>query len=128
MATATEIQTPSHTPGPWKIAYAKNEWFADNSGENSTAEICAPRRRDPVCIVVEGAAYGRDATLGANAHLISAAPDMLDALRAFVNCDAFVPNLSPKAKPDDASIESERRETIYRMAERAIAKAEGRNQ
>lgn len=73
-----------HTAGKWRIGRPKNEWSADNDRDNTTIFVVAPKRSDPVCIVVEGAAYGRDATLHANAHLIAASPALLRELRHLV--------------------------------------------
>jgi len=64
---------PKHTPGPWLAKRADGggyfEWHVGRDGENcSIAEdITDPVTRDPS---------------EANAHLIAAAPDLLDALKA----------------------------------------------
>ena len=66
----------SHTPGPWTVEqtptrlmiHAHGRYIADAAGTSST--ICDAEQRQ------------------ANAHLIAAAPELLEALRAFVAwCD-----------------------------------------
>jgi hypothetical protein len=76
------MTSATHTPGPWSEGIT--DWSVDNDGENTCVHILADNRDDPVCIVVEGAAYGRDAQLDANARLIAAAPAMLGALETAV--------------------------------------------
>ena len=76
---------PKHTPGPWLAKRAEGggyfEWYVGRDGENrSIAEdIADPVTRDPS---------------EANAHLIAAAPDLLEALKAatsFPLSDSWVP-------------------------------------
>lgn len=74
-----------HTPGPWAEGDCQNDWSADNDGENTWTEIVAAGRPDPICLVVEGAAWGRDDILDANARLIAAAPELLEALQAMTH-------------------------------------------
>ena len=63
---------PKHTPGPWFAKRAGDggyfEWYVGRDGENcSIAEdIADPMTRDPS---------------EANAHLIAAAPELLEALK-----------------------------------------------
>lgn len=61
-----------HTPGPWA-------WVYDGSGDFSIGEPSDPQERS----VANVYAWGRDHdTAEANCRLISAAPDMLEALKA----------------------------------------------
>ena len=76
---------PKHTPGPW---FAKRtggvgyfEWYVGRDGENYpiAEDIADPMTRDQS---------------EANAHLIAAAPDLLEALKAatsFPLSDSWVP-------------------------------------
>jgi hypothetical protein len=94
-----------HTPGIWRqdcytstISQYPYVYSADNDG-NIIGEICRP----------EAPQTGMMEEAGANARLIAAAPELLDALRALVNC------------PDYANIRTH--EMIAARA--AISKAEG---
>lgn len=106
-----------HTPGPWSGGYS--EWSVDNNGENTCASILADNREDPVCIVVEGAAYGRDRQLDANARLISAAPDLLAALKALFE------SYKQLADSGDAGFWKLENTLEGKQAIAALAKAEG---
>ena len=82
-----------HTPGPWEQDTEDAEWgnsFVVNAGDWIIAEMID----------------GEDETRRANARLIAAAPDMLEALLAIRNADTPL-------STGDASVD----------AERAIAKA-----
>jgi hypothetical protein len=84
------VSAPSHTPGPWRstgadckvVSDGEKEW---NPGLNLTgpAFIAAVGGHDPLTAV-------------ANARLIAAAPDLLDALEsarlALMRYGQFVPN------------------------------------
>ena len=66
-----------HTPGPWIIAHSKGEF--DNS------YWIGPERHFTIAKVEHGAAdeeYGGPEAELANARLIAASPEMLEALRA----------------------------------------------
>ena len=87
--------TSKHTPGPWSVEHD----FMDESAFAILSDDC-----------VVATAWGND-HVDANAHLIAAAPDMLEALRGVVDtcradCPAGLPALSD--------------------ARAALAKAEGR--
>lgn len=71
-----------HTPGPWRIDVNGSEnWSVDYEGPSSTfMTICAQGRREPVGFAVEPTAWGSDEEIEANARLIAAAPDLLEAL------------------------------------------------
>jgi hypothetical protein len=87
----------SYTPGPWVVV---------RTGDPRHIEV---RELAGQGYIVAGALGGGrlDAEIGANAHLIAAAPEMLNALRA------ALPHLPV-------------REEIYARVRLAIAKAEGR--
>ena len=68
-----------HTQGPWHVGM-ESDWSIDTDGENSFVHI-GPNYGDPVAIAVVGSAWDQDDELEANARLIAAAPDLLEALR-----------------------------------------------
>ena len=103
---------PKHTPGPWFAKRAGDggyfEWYVGRDGENcSIAEdITDPVTRDPS---------------EANAHLIAAAPDLLEALKAIISDDMEDQKTAQEfggfVLPDE----------LRTAARAAIAKAEGRD-
>ena len=87
-----------HTPGPWRITHtADDSTFIDTDTDDFIAQV---RRTIP--------------EYEENAHLIAAAPDLLEALQAlfFANAETFsgLPTYDP----------------LWDKARTAIAKAEGR--
>ena len=67
-----------HTPGPWHIQDDHGKrWIETGGNDDTIAEI--HRRKD------KGSVYSCGEAL-ANAHLIAAAPDLLDALERMVKC------------------------------------------
>lgn len=99
-----------HSPGPWKLAYDKgsNRDIMTNNARVATAWL----------------AYVTPEEYHANAHLIAAAPDLLEALReldAAIDDEAlYEPDDDEHAKALDRLIEAQK------AARAAIAKAEGR--
>jgi hypothetical protein len=86
----------THTPGPWVV---EGDWVTDVATDGNICEVSMPSSED-------------EAEQAANAHLIAAAPDLLAALRRFMDYgDVF--QWSGKQSP-------------YSQALAAIAKAEGR--
>ena len=73
------MTTPKHTPGPWNYGQVKENPIFDIIGPDLTG-------RGKEVVGTFRATQSRVENL-ANAHLIAAAPDMLDALQAIV--DAF---------------------------------------
>ena len=65
----------SHTPGPWWVLDGR---FSDGAGQ---LHILIGDQEDRVCEVNMGECAGCE---DANASLIAAAPDLLEALKAFV--------------------------------------------
>ena len=74
MTTETDGRVAAHTPGPWKI------------GNGTKANIISLRTYDTVarCEVEFGGSVSVPETITANARLIAAAPDLLEALTMFV--------------------------------------------
>lgn len=60
----------SHTPGPWQVSPFGNVW--------------APRNRHAIVAKLDPERAVDDAQLAANARLIAAAPDLLDALKRLI--------------------------------------------
>jgi len=80
-----------HTPGPWKVAAIPGAVIAmDNT---TIAKVF----------------YGERSVCDANARLISAAPDLLDALKSIENDDGSIPK------------------AIWDLRNAAIDKAEGKS-
>jgi len=70
-----------HTPGPWGLGN-HNDWSVDGPGNYSSWHLLAKGRKAPIAILCEPMKGWRDndAQLEANARLIAAAPDLLEAL------------------------------------------------
>ena len=65
-----------HTPGPWSLAVSADRTPLVVAPGRSTGVAIIPFQRDEVC------RQARIEETGANARLIAAAPDLLDAARA----------------------------------------------
>ena len=96
---------PKHTPGEWIAKHAEgggfDEWYISRDGE---ARAIASDIIDPVTGL----------PCAANAHLIAAAPDLLNALKVLVALGSLeLPH---------------QRDTAINAALAAIAKAEGRDE
>ena len=96
----------AHTPGPWTVG-------GDTQFMNQV-EIWP----------AIGCAYGVGPEVIANAHLIAAAPDLLDALESAVDC-GMVPSSSLK---DGGAARHARQVHVADMIRAAIAKAKGETQ
>jgi hypothetical protein len=102
-----------HTPGPWELVGATRVWKVGDNGA-AVAIMAEPEVRysDQFREVDMGSARSREAC--ANARLIAAAPDLLAALREYVDRHEAAMTSSPVGLPE------------YDQACAAIAKAEGR--
>ena len=95
----------THTAGPWRVT--------DEINRSSGGEVIRPNRGDgvdsPVAFVCDFNRYDRDEERKANARLIAAAPELLEALKLLLNLRITTP-------------------LAQRMASAAmvVAKAEGR--
>lgn len=108
-----ETKTPQkHTPGPWVVANGLQVW---KSGHNTVA---SPR----IC-TLKNAAHPVEQISAeeqkANASLIAAAPELLEALQAYHALHAPAEGRFPSAADTPAGV-------AYAKALAAIAKAEGR--
>jgi hypothetical protein len=104
----------THTPGPWEIGSInkrdKNLWWSAVFTPKSTGKFHTPRA---------GEALGVDREeCEANARLIAAAPDLLEALRGLLR-ETKAKNPSPKVGKDFSLL------VHIEGARKAIAKAEG---
>ena len=96
----TQNQTTAHTPGPWHVEHHIGDWF-----------LITPRNH----IIAETASTSVAPTYSqqsANARLIAAAPELLEALEDALN--------TIKALDEDYDERGS-----YRRGEAAIAKAKG---
>lgn len=97
----------NHTPGPWAVQRLEESHNGYTGWKTFTI-----RSKQNVCLSVVGEVdHYHEQDHEANALLIAAAPDLLDALRACV---------FSLRSPDALN------ENSVKMAEKAIAKAEGR--
>lgn len=106
----------SHTPGPWETQYRGNgesEVLANGADRDDVACICYVA--GGLGMSIED---GRDYESEANAKLIAAAPELLDALKQAVRA------LNEMARFTVGYSDSY---TIAMQCDHAIAKAEGRN-
>ncbi|HGM4307251.1 hypothetical protein [Pseudomonas paraeruginosa] len=78
-----------HTPGPWEI-----ERYSDGLIQIVGNVRAVSEHEDHVTTVVEAVTRGDEA----NAKLIVAAPDLLDALVALVECEQTTPELWEAAR------------------------------
>lgn len=107
----------THTPGPWEIAGASHVYAPGPNGAN-ICSISEPRASTIVGYTEPALGSTDSEEAYANAHLISAAPDMLAALkRAIARADANLPKFSHREPECQAD---------YDACVAAIAKAEGR--
>ncbi len=104
-----------HTPGPWRINVSGSDrWSVDYDGPSSTYITICGKRSAPVCFAVEPSAYKNDEEVEANARLIAAAPELLEAAD---HIDRTATDIA-----DDMVVISG---TGYRLLRAAIAKATG---
>ena len=109
----------THTPGPWEIKLSRDD-------EGTLCHIGTPdkiaRCGQHVCQINGwGFDYDADKEQQANARLIAAAPDMLEALEEAIKC-GMVPSSSVK---DGGAARHSRQVAVADMIRAAIAKATG---
>lgn len=69
-----------NTPGPWKIEFHKGHAYGPRM------VICAPDHEHRVAVIsLNGAPNGFEEIAAANAYLIAAAPELLEALENLVS-------------------------------------------
>jgi len=101
-----------HTPGPWTFSTSSDGWSYSIYIAQADGAPYTPNYSD-VAYITQTCTGERQQVQEANARLIAAAPDMLDALRRAVLALAFASETSA-AMHDD-----------YEAVSRAIAKATG---
>lgn len=106
---------PKHTPGPWRVAAPPDKVCTDyrDEGGSMLDSNWARGGHAKTIVTCEHRSWMALGEEFANAHLIAAAPDLLDAAKNLVR------HLSENFR-DDASV-------WVREANAAIAKAEGRS-
>jgi len=104
------MTTPSHTPGPWKVAGRYGKYSDEITDANGQAIAWVfTRKADPQ--IVTGVLDSPEGQ--ANASLIAAAPELLEALEQAADYLAEF-------------FEEGREHRVIKLADAAIAKAEGR--
>lgn len=105
-----------HTPGPWK-QQRQTHWHV--------IEITGPRESERIAVMVNTAtSVGQSNEIYANARLIAAAPDLLDA------CSGMASRLREycqELRTDGMKAEASNVERIAATLEKAAADAEGRS-
>lgn len=110
----------NHTPGPWPLATVKTSvGLCHRIGDFPSTSHIPGRERTYGCVYEDGTSKWRlhdngsfDSELLANARLMAAAPDMLEALKRSLDWLSSYPGGCALAVYEDARV--------------AIAKAEGR--
>lgn len=102
-----------HTPGPWSIGYA-------NIKDQAEVGIHGPGRYGYIICDMQADGYD-EKTQDANARLISAAPCLLEALQAAIEC-GMIPSSSAK---EGGAVRFSRQVHVADMIRAAIAKATG---
>lgn len=108
----------SHTPGPWKAQRPSGPQHAIDR----KWEIVSPLKDGGEMIVV-GEHTGVECLTEANARLIAAAPELLEALRECITEDGATCLTHAETRPDWLQ---GRIHAVSNIARSAIAKAEGR--
>lgn len=102
------MKNSKYTPGPWRVLYSSNTYPSVHAGETNS----------PICPLYEYVAEGQRDLLDnadANAQLIAAAPDMLEAL---MQIDSIL--LSATAETATSAIRQ-----CFAITTSAVAKARG---
>lgn len=96
-----------HTPAPWTI---------EEYGDDETPSLVIHKDSESrVCFMATPGSHGDPAIIEANAHLISAAPDLFDALRDMSEWWAYA-----MAKPLGAQPNAEDHKKVEQLAVKAI--------
>lgn len=113
------MSKPKHTPGPWRKSERLNgPWWHISSGHTVDGKPCKDGRQAIACVHgsgkrgVSSASKAYAEMFEANAHLIAAAPALLEACEAAMQC---IGELSP----------TQARVEVAQMLTGAIAKAKG---
>lgn len=116
-------ETAKHTPGPWEAD--KSRFRHDNS-------IPIKYKDGFVASALDFNKYDRDSEVEANAQLIAAAPDLLEACRKALNLLwAKGANRTGEQYPDKASVHAMLTHTekvLFGYLDQAIARATGKGE
>lgn len=82
----------AHTPGPWQVRHVE---YGDNVSENLGVYQCSPHFHEVAYIAYRYLGERDKATEQANARLIAAAPELLDALENLYEAFLEVPPTTP---------------------------------
>ncbi len=104
--------SPKHTPGPWYMRLSDNATPHIEHGDCLRGEIGMLKNR--VCVMPSEIMHDYNSL--ANARLIAAAPEMLEALKALIAYQA----------DNETEYLGMQQIVAYQRAKAAIAKAEGR--
>lgn len=113
--------TSKHTPGPWVIREEPERTFKDGTVDHGGFRVDGPNVEQLAFVWNASHRWGPDpqpfgaSEARANARVIRAAPDLLDALR---NARAFMASVMEERGDHGVSV-------LIADADRAIAKAEG---
>lgn len=106
-----------HTPGPWKkVKFSEDQWRCPMREDSMTTTGRLIHSEEGEAVAMAVTAYPswtdeeKEAELEANARLIAAAPELLEALKGLLNYE----NLGAYARSD-----------VRKQARAAIAKATG---
>lgn len=110
--------TEKWTPGPWSTKWSK---YLENT---FIVQAGAPSNR--VLASFDGDGDGPDAQSLADAHLIAAAPDLYDALKAYIAADDNTGNPATSIREYDKNMERARTVALAALSRaRAAAAREG---
>jgi len=122
-----DMENTKHTPAPWKVLVGGDEDLAhpgvDTEDESLSIVILGFKDSDEDDGGVRGSNYNEAL---ANAHLIAAAPDLLEALKLAQSAVADFHSGMNTTRPFQET--RERNERILGSIRAAIAKAEGRTE
>lgn len=118
--------TTKHTPGPWKYVFLREDSIISIQEVRPLTEEEMDRGDDPSICGIHGVSGISDLDK-ANARLIAAAPELLEALkRVACACDTASCVLS-HGKSDYDKEEAQRFRNDYKLCIDAISKAEGQS-
>lgn len=103
----------AHTPGPWKVFMGSRSIYGGPATKSKPDGVS-------VCVLSSPHVFPRPAVVVANAHLIAAAPDLLNVVRLFL-----ADELALAASGDCGNYDPENL-LVAKAARAAIAKAEGK--
>jgi hypothetical protein len=113
-----------HTPGPWLLQ--ERTVYALDESEKSNRFSCRVQGGFQVRRVVEHGERTSDVELDANARLIAAAPELLEALEAI--SEGHLPDQPAASSLDEYEWAVQHVRKLRKIARAAIARAKGETQ